>query len=117
MDGGTHLSRFPHGLDAHAEQLRQERESFKGHIVPREMTSAKGLTAIISVRVPEPQFEARRKRSSAIREVEGIVSSAVGEFLTKYWRRIPGSPSKIVRKGILAAEAREAARKAKDMTA
>jgi DNA gyrase subunit B len=72
-----------------------------------------GLTAVISMRVPHPQFEGQTKTKLGNGEVEGIVNSAVGEFLTSYLEENPKSARTIVRKGILAAEAREAARKAK----
>ena len=74
-----------------------------------------GLTAVISMRIPHPQFEGQTKTKLGNSEVEGIVMSAVGEYLGKYLEENPKSAKIIVNKGILAAEARMAARKAKDL--
>ena len=65
------------------------------------------------MRVPHPQFEGQTKTKLGNSEVEGIVNSAVGEFLGKYFEETPRSAKTIIKKGMLAAEAREAARKAK----
>jgi DNA gyrase subunit B len=65
------------------------------------------------VRIPEPQFESQTKVKLNNPELEGIVNSAVGEFLAKFLEENPGTAKTLVRKAILAAEAREAARKAK----
>ncbi len=72
-----------------------------------------GLTAIVSVRVPEPTFESQSKFKLLNPEVEGIVNSAVGDFLTSYLEENPKIAKVIASKAVLAAEAREAARKAK----
>src|SRR5207253_8877569 len=72
-----------------------------------------GLTSVISVQVPEPQLEAQTKIRLNNPEVEGIVSSVVHESLSKYLEENPKEASKIMKKVILAAQAREAAAKAK----
>ncbi|MCP4512100.1 MAG: DNA gyrase subunit B, partial [Fuerstiella sp.] len=74
-----------------------------------------GLTAIISVRVPDPQFEAQTKVKLVNPEVDGIVQSIVGERLLKYLEENPANAKKLIAKGINAAEAREAARKSREM--
>ncbi len=74
-----------------------------------------GITAVISVRVPHPQFEGQTKTKLGNSEVEGIINGGVGEQLAKYMEENPRTAKTIVRKGLLAAEAREAARKAKDL--
>ncbi|MEM7560580.1 MAG: toprim domain-containing protein, partial [Planctomycetota bacterium] len=74
-----------------------------------------GLTAVISIRVAHPQFEGQTKTKLGNGEIEGIISGAVGEALTKYLEENPKNAKTIVRKGLLACEAREAARKAKDL--
>ena len=71
------------------------------------------MTAVVSVAVPEPQFESQTKIRLNNPEVEGIVSSVVYEYLTKYLEENPKEAKKIMKKVILAAEAREAATKAK----
>ncbi|VAX37774.1 DNA gyrase subunit B, partial [hydrothermal vent metagenome] len=74
-----------------------------------------GLTAIVSVRVPDPQFEGQTKMKLGNSEVEGIVQSVVNEHLGKYFEENPSTAKVIVLKGMKAAEAREAARKAREM--
>ncbi|MCA9200730.1 MAG: DNA gyrase subunit B, partial [Planctomycetales bacterium] len=71
------------------------------------------LTCVIAMRVPHPQFEGQTKTKLGNGEVEGIVNSAVGEYLTKYLEENPKTAKTIIKKGVLAGEAREAARKAK----
>ena len=68
---------------------------------------------MISVRVPHPQFEGQTKTKLGNGEVEGVINSAVGDFLAKYLEENPKSAKAIVQKGVLAAEARTAAQKAK----
>ena len=114
IEGGTHVSGFRPRADANAEQLRQERKSVQG-IAPGGDDFREGLTAVISVRVPHPQFEGQTKTKLGNSEVEGIVSGGVGERWAKYFEENPRVAKAIVRKGLLAAEAREAARKAKDL--
>src|SRR6202011_4093271 len=72
-----------------------------------------GMTAIISIQVPEPQFDSQTKARLNNPEVEGIVTSVVNEHLSKYLEENPKDAQKIMKKVILAAEAREAAAKAK----
>jgi DNA gyrase subunit B len=74
-----------------------------------------GLTIIISVRVPHPQFEGQTKTKLGNSEVESILNSAFGDFLTTYLEETPKSAKIILRKGVQAAEAREAARKAREL--
>jgi DNA gyrase subunit B len=71
--------------------------------------------AIVAVRVAEPQFQAQTKNRLNNPEVEGIVNTAFGEFLGKFLEENPKTAKNIVKKGLLAAEAREAARKAKEV--
>jgi DNA gyrase subunit B len=70
---------------------------------------------VISLRVPEPQFEGQTKTKLGNSEIEGIVNSAVGDFLSKYLEENPKTAKIIVNKGLLAAEARESARKARQL--
>src|SRR5205823_3587443 len=72
-----------------------------------------GLTAVVSVQVPEPQLEAQTKVRLNNPEVEGLVATAVREFLAEYLEKNPKEAKKIIQKVALAAEAREAASKAK----
>jgi DNA gyrase subunit B len=114
VDGGTHLTGFRSALTRTLNAYGKKQNLFKD-IVPSGDDFREGLTAIVSVRVPEPQFESQTKVKLNNPELEGIVTSAVGEFLTKFLEENPRIAKMVVRKGVLAAEAREAARKAKDI--
>ena len=112
--GGTHLSGFRTALTRDAERLRQQGEPVQERLTPIGEDFREGLTAIVSVTVPEPQFESQTKIRLNNPEVEGIVASVVNEVLVaSTWRRTPRTRKKIMKKVILAAEAREAAAKAK----
>ncbi len=111
-EGGTHLSGFRAGLTRSLNTYGRKENLFKD-ITPSGDDFREGLTAVISMRVPHPQFEGQTKTKLGNGEVEGIVNSAAGEYLASYLEENPKSARVIVRKGILAAEAREAARKAK----
>src|SRR5204863_2346360 len=75
-----------------------------------------GLIAVISVKVAEPQFEGQTKTKLGNSEVEGFVSSAMNEWLGRFFEENPKEAKAIFEKGMLAAEAREAARKARELT-
>jgi DNA gyrase subunit B len=75
-----------------------------------------GLTAIISVKVPNPQFEGQTKTKLGNSEVQGIVEAVVNEELSTYLEEHPSSARKFIEKAVLAASAREAARKARELT-
>ena len=107
-EGGTHVSGFRSALTRTLNNYGRKENLFKD-VTPTGDDFREGLTAVISMRVPHPQFEGQTKTKLGNGEVEGIVNSAVGEFLTKYLEENPKSAKTIVRKGILAAEAREAA--------
>lgn len=114
MEGGTHVSGFRSALTRTLNNYGKKENIFKD-VVPAGDDFREGLTCVISMRVPHPQFEGQTKTKLGNSEVEGIVSSALGDFLTKYLEENPRTAKTIVRKGVLAAEAREAARKAKDI--
>ncbi|QDT13697.1 DNA gyrase subunit B [Planctomycetes bacterium K23_9] len=113
MEGGTHVSGFRSALTRTLNNYGK-RENLFAKVTPGGDDFREGLTAVISVRVPEPQFEGQTKTKLGNSAVDGIVSSGVGESLAKYMEENPRAAKSIVRKGLLAAEAREAARKAKD---
>ncbi len=111
-DGGTHLTGFRTALTRTLNRYGKKQNLFKD-IIPTGEDFREGLTAVISVKIPEPQFESQTKVKLNNPELEGIVNSAVGEYLAKYLEENPSSAKKIVSKAVIAAEAREAARKAK----
>jgi DNA gyrase subunit B len=111
--GGTHVSGFRAALTRTLNAYGKKENLFK-ELTPTGDDFREGLTCIISVRVSHPQFEGQTKHKLGNGEIEGMVNSVVGEALTKYLEENPKNAKLLVRKGLLAAEAREAARKAKD---
>jgi DNA gyrase subunit B len=113
-EGGTHVSGFRAALTRAVNAYGKKNGMFKD-LVPTGEDLREGLTAVISVRVPHPQFEGQTKTKLGNGEVEGIINSAVGDYLAKYLEENPKSAKEIVKKGELAAEAREAAKKARQL--
>ena len=111
-EGGTHVSGFRSALTRTLNAYGKKTGIYKD-LVPTGDDVREGLTTVISVRVPHPQFEGQTKTKLGNGEVEGIINSAVGDFLSKYLEENPKSAKAIVQKGVLAAEARTAALKAK----
>lgn len=115
-DGGTHVSGFKRALARVFKQYGEDNGYFsklKFSIAGEDFRE--GLTAIISVKVPEPQFKGQTKGELGNSEVTGIVSRIVGEVLKTYLEENPKQAKQIVDKVILAATARHAARKAREM--
>ncbi len=116
VDGGTHLTGFRSALTrvindyAHRNKYLKDDEP---NLVGDDLRE--GLTAIISVKLAEPQFEGQTKSKLGNAEVKNIVESAVAEGLALYFEEHPDETKKILDKCILAARAREAARRARDL--
>jgi len=116
VEGGTHLIGFKAGLAracikyAKDNKYLKQGESLEGDDV-RE-----GLTAILSVKLPEPQFEGQTKMKLGNSDVKGIVESIVYEKLTEFFNETPKVAEICIGKAVLAAQAREAARKARELT-
>ena len=113
-EGGTHVSGFRSALTRSLNSYAKKNNLFPSKLTVSGEDFREGLTAIISMKVPEPQFEGQTKTKLGNSEVEGIVTSAFGEFFKKFLEENPKEGKVIVRKGIQAAEAREAARAARD---
>ena len=115
-EGGTHLSGFRRGLTHTLKKFADGSgmlDKLKFDIAGDDFRE--GLTAIISVKVQEPQFEGQTKTKLGNREVSASVSQAVSEMLTDYLEEHPDDAKIIVQKVILAAQARHAAQKAREM--
>src|SRR5262249_10205692 len=110
--GGTHLVGFRTALTRTLNTYGNKENLFK-NVTPIGEDFRDGLTAIVSVQVPEPQLEAQTKVRLNNPEVEGIVNSVVGEQLSQHLEENPKEAQKLLKKILLAAEAREAAAKAK----
>jgi len=111
-EGGTHLSGFRSALTRTLNNYGKKENMFKD-LVPNGDDFREGLTAVISLRLQHPQFEGQTKTKLGNSEIEGIVTSAVGDFLSRFLEENPKIARVIIQKGILAAEARESARKAR----
>ena len=115
IEGGTHLSGFKRGLTA-----TLKRYADKNGLIPKkvELDSSdfrEGLTAVISVKVAEPQFEGQTKTKLGNSEVDGAVSQATSAALDNYLEENPREARLIIDKVVLAATARQAARKAREL--
>jgi len=116
-EGGTHLSGFKTGLtrtlNFYAKShglVKDEKE------LPNGDDLREGLSAIITVKVPNPQFESNTKVKLNNSEVEGFVTASVNELLSRWLEEHPGDAKRIIQKGQAAKQAREAARKARELT-
>jgi len=115
-EGGTHLSGFRRGLTSTLKKYADTSgmlDKLKFEVTGDDFRE--GLTAIVSVKVAEPQFEGQTKTKLGNREVSSAVSQAVSEMLTNYLEENPEDAKVIVQKVILAAQARHAATKAREM--
>ncbi len=117
IEGGTHLSGFKTALTKTLNNyatknnlLKNEKINLSGEDV-RE-----GLTAVISLKVPDPQFEGQTKTKLGNSEVRGIVESLTGEKLSEFLEENPSIARKIIEKSLIAARARDAAKKARELT-
>jgi DNA gyrase subunit B len=117
IEGGTHLSGFKSALTRSISSYAESSGLAKKHKVKLSGDDVReGLTAVISVKVQEPQFEGQTKTKLGNGEVQGIVNSLVATALQEYFEENPAVARKVAEKGVGAARSREAARKAKELT-
>ncbi|MBN1384852.1 MAG: DNA topoisomerase (ATP-hydrolyzing) subunit B [Elusimicrobia bacterium] len=116
-EGGTHLSGFRSALTRVINDYIKNKELIKDKNVSLSGDDVReGLTAVISIKIPDPQFEGQTKTKLGNNEVEGIMKSIVGDALSVFLEENPTIAKKITEKAVVAAEAREAARKARELT-
>ena len=115
IDGGAHLSGFRSALTRTLNNYGRLHNQLKD-IAPSGEDYREGLTAVISVRLPSPQFEGQTKTRLGNREVQGLVEQVAGEQLATYCEEHPKSAQAIVEKAVEAARARDAAKKARELT-
>ncbi|MBU3959083.1 MAG: hypothetical protein KKE91_04430, partial [Candidatus Omnitrophica bacterium] len=117
VEGGTHLSGFKSALTRAINQYAKAKNLIKNDGVTISGEDAReGLTAVVSIKIPDPQFEGQTKTKLGNSEVEGLVASASLEALAAYYEENPAVANKIINKVIVASRAREAARKARELT-
>lgn len=114
-DGGTHLSGFRAGITRTIQAYGKKEGHFKDGLELVGKDFREGLTAVVSIGHPDPHFEAQTKIRMLNPEVEGLTASVIYESLSDYLEKNPKDGEKICRRIALAAEARIAARKARDM--
>jgi len=113
-EGGTHLSGFRSALTRAVNQYAKNNKKDKVQITGDD--TREGLTAVISVKLSHPQFEGQTKTKLGNSEVDGIVASATFEALSTFFEENPTVANKIIDKVLIASRAREAARKARELT-
>ncbi len=116
IDGGTHLSGFRTALTRTMNNYARNANLLKGALTPTGEDLREGLTAVISVKLREPHFEAQTKVRLSNPEVASFVEMMVNEQLSTYLEENPAEAKRILNKAIQAAQAREAARKARELT-
>lgn len=115
-EGGTHLSGFRAALTRTINAFTAELSKAKDIKSVQAEDVREGLVAVISVKVPEPQFEGQTKTKLGNSEVKGLVQTVVNEHLGAFFEENPAAIRRIIEKATEAARAREAARKARDLT-
>ena len=119
IEGGTHLAGFKTALTRSLNQYAQKNniiKPIKGKTMSLSGDDAReGLTAVLSIKVAEPQFEGQTKTKLGNGEIKGICDSIIMEGLTEYFEQNPMTAKKIITKAENAARAREAARKAREL--
>jgi len=116
-EGGTHLTGFRAALTGQISGYAQAQgylKTFKGAVTGDDVRE--GLTAVVSVRIPDPQFEGQTKSKLGNSEVKGLVQQIVNDRLAEAFEEDPATARKIADKCVRAAQAREAARKARELT-
>jgi len=114
-EGGTHISGFRRALTRSLKKYAKDNNLIKSDISVSGSDFREGMTAVLSVKVPEPQFEGQTKTKLGNSEVQSAVEVIVYEQMNEYLERNPKIAKKILEKVILAAEARQAAKKARKL--
>jgi len=115
--GGTHVSGFKTALTRTLNQYARNNNLVKDDKdLPNGDDLREGLSAVVTVKVPNPQFEGQTKEKLGNGEVEGFVTQVVNERLGTWLEEHPGDAKRIIQKGLVAKQAREAARKARELT-
>ncbi len=116
LEGGTHLTGFKTALTRAINQAAKDKKILKNISSLSGDDAREGLCAVISVKVPSPQFEGQTKTKLGNSEIEGLVNSMAFEALSAFFEQNPPVLNKILKKALLSAQAREAAKKAREIT-
>lgn len=115
IEGGTHLTGFKTALTRVINQCARNKNSLKDVNNFSGEDAREGLCGVISVKVPNPQFEGQTKTKLGNSEVEGLVNSITFEALSAFFEETPAVANKIIEKALISARARDAARKAREL--
>ncbi|MFH1519858.1 MAG: DNA topoisomerase (ATP-hydrolyzing) subunit B [Candidatus Omnitrophota bacterium] len=115
-EGGTHLSGFKTALTRALNQYARGKKLLKNLNNISGDDAREGICAVVSVKIPNPQFEGQTKTKLGNSEVDGLVNSIAFEALSSFLEETPSVANKVVQKAVVAAQAREAARKARELT-
>lgn len=115
-EGGTHVAGFKAALTKACNKRAQEMGLLKGEDTFSSDDVREGLVCVLSIKIPEPQFEGQTKTKLGNSEIKGVVSSWIFNYLDTYFEENPTVARKIFQKAIMTMRAREAARKARDLT-
>jgi len=115
IEGGTHLSGFKSAVTRTLNFYAKKQNLLKGNTPPAGDDLREGMTAVLSVRVPDPQFEGQTKTKLSNSEVGTFVETVTNEMLGQYLEETPSDAKKIIQKAVQAMTARQAARKARDL--
>ena len=116
IEGGTHLTGFKSALTRSTNQYCKSKKTLKEGITISGDDIREGLTAVVNVKISNPQFEGQTKTKLGNSEAEGIVEAITNEALGSFLQETPSVANKIIEKAVLAARARAAARKARELT-
>lgn len=115
-EGGFHLSGLRSALTRTVNNYARNSKMLKGTVTPTGEDIREGLVAVISIKMPDPQFEGQTKTKLGNRDIQGIVESIVNAELDRYFEENPNIAKTIVTKSLSSLQAREAARRARDIT-
>ena len=116
IEGGTHLSGFKTALTRALNQYAKNKNLLKNLNNISGEDAREGVCAVVSIKIPDPQFEGQTKTKLGNSEADGLVNSIAFEALSSFFEENPSTVNKVVSKAILAARARDAARKARELT-